>query len=83
MKRIANAIVDSGGMSTGSSSELADEIALRIAPIVMSAVTGQNERPINVNATLYTESNEVLARAVNQGNRSLDKRYNPVTQYSY
>lgn len=83
MQKIASAIVDSGGMSTGSSSELADEIALRIAPIVMSAVTGQNERPINVNATLYTESNEVLARAVNQGNRSLDKRYNPVTQYSY
>lgn len=83
MKRIASAIVDSGGMATGSSSELADEIALRIAPIVMSAVTGQNERPINVNATLYTENNEVLARAVNQGNRSLDKRYNPVTQYSY
>lgn len=83
MQKIANAIVDSGGMATGSSSELADEIALRIAPIVMSAVTGQNDRPINVNATLYTENNEVLARAVNQGNRSLDKRYNPVTQYSY
>lgn len=83
MKRIASAIVDSGGMATGSSSELADEIALRIAPIVMSAVTGQNERPINVNATLYTENNEVLARAVNQGNRSLDKRYNPVAQFSY
>ena len=83
MKRIASAIVDSGGMATSSSSELADEIALRIAPIVMSAVTGNNERPINVNATLYTENNEVLARAVNQGNRSLDKRYNPVTQYSY
>lgn len=82
MKRIASAIVDSGGMATGSSSELADEIALRIAPIVMSAVTGNNERPINVNATLYTENNEVLARAVNQGNRSLDKRYNPITQYS-
>ena len=83
MKRIASAIVDSGGMTTGSSSELADEIALRIAPIVMSAVTGQNERPINVNATLYTENNEVLARAVNQGNRSLDKRYNPTAQFSY
>jgi len=83
MKRIASAIVNSGGMGTGSSSELADEIALRIAPIVASVVTGQNERPINVNATLYTENNEVLARAVNQGNRSLDKRYNPVAQYSY
>ena len=83
MKRIASAIVNSGGMGTGSSSELADEIALRIAPIVMSAVTGNNERPINVNATLYTENNEVLARAVNQGNKSLDKRYNPVAQFSY
>ena len=83
MKRIASAIVDSGGMATGSSSKLADEIALRIAPIVMSAVTGNNERPINVNATLYTENNEVLARAVNQGNKSLDKRYNPVAQFSY
>jgi hypothetical protein len=83
MKKIASAIVNSGGMGTGSSSELADEIALRIAPIVASVVTGQNERPINVNATLYTENNEVLARAVNQGNRSLDKRYNPVAQYSY
>ena len=83
MKRIASAIVNSGGMATGSSSELADEIALRIAPIVASVVTGQNERPINVNATLYTENNEVLARAVNQGNRSLDKRYNPVAQFSY
>ena len=49
----------------------------------MSAVNGQGNRPINVNATLYTENNEVLARAVNQGNRSLDKRYNPVSQYSY
>lgn len=83
MKRIANAIVNSGGMATGSSSELADEIAIRVAPIIMSAVSGQNERPINVNATLYTENNEVLARAVNQGNRSLDKRYNPVAQFSY
>lgn len=83
MKRIASAIVDSGGMTTGNSAELANEIAMRVAPIIMSAVSAQNERPVNVNATLYTEDNEVLARAVNQGNRSLDKRYNPVAQFSY
>jgi len=43
----------------------------------------QSRRPVNVNATLYTDNNEVLARAVNEGNRSLDKRFNPVTQFSY
>lgn len=83
MKRIASAIVDSGGMGTSNSDDIADAVAERLAPIIMSAMNGQNNRPINVNATLYTENNEVLARAVNQGNRSLDKRYNPVSQYSY
>ena len=48
-----------------------------------SMIDGMSQRPINNNVTVYTENNEVLARAVNQGNRSLDKRYNPVTQYSY
>jgi hypothetical protein len=48
-----------------------------------SMMNSANQRPVNVNATLYTENNEVLARAVNQGNRSLDKRYNPVSQFSY
>ena len=83
MKRIASAIVDSGGMGTSNSEDIADAVAERIAPIIMSAMSGQSNRPINVNATLYTENNEVLARAVNQGNRSLDKRYNPISQYSY
>ena len=83
MKRIGNAIVSAGGMGTSNSDDIADAVAERLAPIIMSAVNGQGNRPINVNATLYTENNEVLARAVNQGNRSLDKRYNPVSQYSY
>ena len=83
MKRIASAIVDSGGMGTSNSDDIADAVAERLAPIIMSAMNGQSNRPINVNATLYTENNEVLARAVNQGNKSLDKRYNPVSQYSY
>lgn len=83
MKRIGNAIVNAGGMGTSNSEDIANAVAEKIAPIIMSAMSGQENRPINVNATLYTENNEVLARAVNQGNRSLDKRYNPVTQYSY
>lgn len=83
MKRIGNAIVNAGGMATSNSDEIADAVAERLAPIIMSAISGQESRPINVSATLYTENNEVLARAVNQGNKNLDKRYRPVSQYSY
>lgn len=83
MRMIGNAIVNAGGMGTSNSDDIADAVAERLAPIIMSAISGQDSRPINVNATLYTENNEVLARAVNQGNRSLDKRYRPVSQYSY
>ena len=83
MKRIASAIVDSGGMGTSNSDEIADAIAMRVLPAMAQMLDGQSQRPINVNATLYTENNEVLAKAVNRGNRSLDKRYHPVAQYSY
>jgi hypothetical protein len=83
MKRIASAIVDSGGMGTSNSDEIADAIAMRVLPAMAQMLDGQNQRPINVNATLYTENNEVLAKAVNRGNRSLDKRYHPVAQYGY
>ena len=72
-----------GGFNTGTNSDLANDIAVRVAPIIMDAMNSQSERPINVNATLYTENNEVLAKAVNRGNRSLDKRYHPLAQYSY
>lgn len=83
MKRIASAIVDSGGMGTSNSDEIADAIAMRVLPAMASMLDGMSQRPINNNVTVYTENNEVLARAVNQGNKSLDKRYNPVAQYSY
>ena len=83
MKRIASAIVDSGGMGTSNSDEIAEAIAMRVLPAMASMIDGMSQRPINNNVTVYTENNEVLARAVNQGNKSLDKRYNPVTQYSY
>ena len=83
MKKIASAIVNSGGMSASNSDDIADAIAMRVLPVMAEMINGANNRPVNVNATLYTENNEVLARAVNKGNRSLDKRYNPVSQYSY
>ena len=83
MKRIASAIVDSGGMGTSNSDEIADAIAIRVLPAMASMMDSMSQRPINNNVTVYTENNEVLARAVNQGNKSLDKRYNPVAQFNY
>ena len=79
MSMIANAIAGAGGVSNIDT----DRMARTIANAVISAISGQNERPINLNAVLYTENDEVLARAVDRGRRSLDKRYNPVSQYSY
>ena len=80
MSMIAGAISKAGGAG-GAVNEraLAHEIAVALIPLI----TSNNERPVNVNAVLYTESDEVLARAVQRGNRRLDKRYNPVSQYAY
>ena len=83
MRKIANAIVDSGGIGNSNSDEIADAIAMRLIPVMMDMMDGASQRPVQVNATLYTENNEVLARAVNRGQRSIDKRYNPINQFSY
>ena len=83
MKRIGNAIVNAGGMGNSNSDEIADAIALRVIPAIAQMMSNQNQRPIAVNAVLYTENDEVLARSVNRGQRILDKRYNPVSQFSY
>ena len=83
MKRIASAIVDSGGGLNNNSDEVADAIAKRILPALAGMMSDANSRPVQVNATLYTENDEVLARAVTRGQRSIDKRYNPVSQFSY
>ena len=85
MKMIGNAITEAGGMGNGgaNSDEIADAIALRVLPAMAQLINGQSDRPVNVNAVLYTENNEVLARAVQRGERTLDKRYNPISQYSY
>lgn len=80
MSMIADAISKAGGVSGGIDERaLANAIATALMPVVASS----NERPVTVNAVLYTEDNEVLARAVQRGNRRLDKRYNPVSQYAY
>ena len=82
MRKIADAIVDSGGMMN-SSDAVAEAIARRMIPAIAGMIEGSNNRPVQVNATLYTENDEVLARAVTRGQRSIDKRYNPVSQFSY
>lgn len=76
MNRIANAIVDNADGNLGiSKQDIVDAV------VYAMAANAQNQAPINVTATLYTEDNEVLARAVERGNRSRDMRYNPTTAY--
>lgn len=66
MGMIANSIL--GGYGANS---MADQIVRGVTEAMMNASRNQQ---INVNATLYTEDNEVLARAVNKGNRAINYR---------
>ena len=79
MSMIANAITNAGGVSNIDPNAIGYAVARAIAPYITDMIN----RPVDVHATLYTENNEVLARAVNRGQRSIDKRYNPVSQFSY
>ena len=80
MNRIARAIVDNSDGAFGLSEEqLASAVARGYVQAMMS--NQGNERPLNVYATLYTEDNEVLARAVQKGNQSIDFRNNPTPQF--
>ena len=83
MRKIADAIVDSGGGLGNNSDDVADAVAKRILPALAGIMSESQNRPLNVQATLYTENDEVLARAVTRGQKSIDKRYNPVSQFSY
>jgi hypothetical protein len=79
MNRIARAIVDNSGSAFGmTEDQLASAVARGYVQAMMS--NQGNERPIDVYATLYTEDNEVLARAVQRGNQSIDFRNNPTTK---
>ena len=71
MAEIAGAIV-SGMIDSGA---LANAVTRG-----MVAAGQNNDRPVVVNATLRTENDEILARAVARGQRQLDYRMNPVAQ---
>lgn len=77
MARIANAIVDNSEGFGMSKQDMVD------AYVYAMAMNSQNQPPVNVYATLYTEDNEVLARSVERGQRSRDARFNPTTAYGY
>ena len=54
--------------------------------VAMSGAFGRgdrNEQPIVVNATLRTENDEILARAVERGMAKRNDRFNPVAGYAY
>ena len=80
MSMIADSIVkSSSGMGVNE-----EMITNAVARGVAMAMTG-NQSPVNVTcyAELRTEDNEVLARAVTKGQRSIDSRMNPTLQFSY
>ena len=78
MSMIADSIM--GNATTGMSEEaLVNAVT---AGVTMAMMNNQgNQTPINLYATLYTENNEVLARAVAKGQESIDYRYNPTPQF--
>lgn len=82
MKMIANAIIDNSNGSFGMDENAMANAVARGYVQAMMANQG-NERPIDVYATLYTENNEVLARAVTRGQRSIDYRNNPSPAFNY
>lgn len=69
MQEIAGAIV-SGMIDSGA---IADAVTRG-----MVAAGQNNDRPVIVNATLRTENDEVLARAVTRGQRKINYRTSPV-----
>lgn len=80
MRMIADSIL--GNTSAGlTPDELRQAINEGMSIAMMN--NSQNQPPINVYATLYTENNEVLARAVTQGQMSIDYRKNPTPKFDY
>lgn len=49
--------------------------------VAMAMMSNQDNRPINLYATLYTENDEVLARAVTRGQQKIDYRMNPTPAF--
>lgn len=61
------------------------ELMDAITGAVVTAMMNNQQNPINVTcyAELKTENDEVLARAVTRGQKSLDYRYNPTPKFGY
>lgn len=80
MSMIADSIVKSSSGMGVNEEALTNAVARGVA----MAMTG-SQSPVNVTcyAELRTEDNEVLARAVTKGQRSIDSRMNPTLQFSY
>ena len=76
-RRTMNMIADSilSNASVGMDEEVLTNAVARGVAMAMMNNQG-NKTPINVYATLYTEDNEVLARAVTKGQQSMDRRFN-------
>ena len=77
-KRTMGMIADSilANASVGMDERILTEAVARGVAMAMMN-NNQTQPPINVYATLYTEDNEVLARAVQKGQDSIDYRFNP------
>ena len=61
------------------------ELMDAITSAVVTGMMNNQQNPINVTcyAELKTENDEVLARAVTRGQKSLDYRYNPTPKFGY
>ena len=81
MSMIADSIL-SNSKSTGISEEV---LTNAVARGVAMAMMNNQQNPINVTcyAELKTEDNEVLARAVTKGQKSIDRRLHPTLQFGY
>ena len=79
MRMISESILSNAPDGIGMSKE---ELRQMVAEGVSMALMNNsgNQQPINLYATLYTEDNETLARAVAKGQQSIDYRQNPTIQ---
>lgn len=78
MSMIADSIMGNYGYGMDED-KLAEAVERGVAMALMNNQYG--DRPINLYAELKTEDNEVLARAVSKGQRSINRRYNPTPQF--
>lgn len=81
MSMVAESIYSNAPAGGFDKDSLMDAIVEGVVTAMMN--NQQNQQPVNVNcyATLKTENNEVLARAVAKGQSSLDYRMNPIPQF--